>query len=55
MDYVDRIFDPDKDEECKTCIHRSPEHCPCEIVEIIPVSEEEIKQIVKNLDKGNKC
>jgi hypothetical protein len=54
-DYIGRKYNPEVDIECQACIYRAPEFCPCEVVEIIPISDEECKRIVDNLSKGGKC
>jgi len=40
----------EKYDDCKTCPHKHPDRCPCEVIETIIISDEEvelIKQYVK--------
>jgi len=49
-------FKPDYKEECSSCIHASPKHCPCKTVEVIELSDEEMTNILRNIfpdDKRN--
>jgi hypothetical protein len=33
------------------CIHEGPEICPCKIIEVIEIDDDEMKQIEENIKK----
>lgn len=54
-DYVGKVYNPETDLCCQSCPLRAPGFCPCTIVEIIEVSDEEVERIKAHLDKGARC